>query len=72
MELPVGWTIILIVAAVWNLIVWPQFFKRVSKDPRSRDDDGKPTRFLTVHAVLVGVSLALGIAIGVLGLLTLI
>ncbi|MBK5216536.1 MAG: hypothetical protein JJE02_03025 [Propionibacteriales bacterium] len=72
MELPVGWTVILIVAAVWNLIVWPQFFKRVSKDPRARDDAGKPTKFFTVHAVLVGVSLALGIAIGVLGLLTLI
>src|SRR5665811_785456 len=32
MELPVGWTVILIVAAIWNLIIWPQFFKRVTKD----------------------------------------
>jgi len=51
--------------------VWPQFWQRVSADPRARDADGNVTRFFTVHLVLVAVSLALGIAVGVLGLVTL-
>lgn len=32
---------------------------------------GRPTTFYTVHAVLIGVSVILGLAIGVLGILTL-
>ncbi|WP_278234846.1 hypothetical protein [Isoptericola sp. AK164] len=69
MEIPVAWSVVLLVAAVWNLVVWPQFWRRVTKDPRSRDDAGRPTRFYTVHAVLVGVSLLLGVLVGVVGLL---
>lgn len=72
MELPAGWSILLIVTALWNLIIWPQFFKRVARDERARDTDGKPTRFYTVHVVLVGVSLALGLAVGVVGILALV
>ena len=49
--------VLLLVNAVWNAIVWPQFYKRVSKDARARDAAGKPTRFLIVHAVLIGISL---------------
>ncbi len=71
MELPVGWSLLLLAAGVWNLIVWPQFLKRVLKDPRARDEQGRATRFLTVHVVLVAVSLALGLAIGMLALVTL-
>lgn len=72
MELPafLGW--VLIVAGVWSLVVWPQFLKRVMKDPRARDAAGKATKFLTVHVVLVSVSMVLGLAtaaIGVAGLL---
>lgn len=71
MELPVVWSLVLVVAGVWNLVVWPQFWRRVARDPRARDATGRPTRFLTVHAVLVAVSLALGVAVGLLGVLTL-
>jgi hypothetical protein len=42
------------------------------KDPRARDASGKATRFLTVHVVLVTISMVLGLAtaaIGVAGLL---
>ena len=49
--------VLLLVNAVWNAIVWPQFYKRVSRDDRGRDAAGKPTRFLIVHAVLIGISL---------------
>jgi MFS superfamily sulfate permease-like transporter len=70
-ELPVLWSVVLIVAAVWNLVVWPQFWRRVTKDPRARDDAGRPTRFYTVHAVLVGVSVVLAVLVGVVGVLAL-
>ncbi|MFC8597603.1 SCO4848 family membrane protein [Isoptericola sp. NPDC057191] len=69
MSLPVGWALVLIVAAVWNLLVWPPFWRRVAKDPRARDDAGRPTRFFTVHAVLVGVSMLLAVLVGVVGVL---
>lgn len=72
MELPVAWSLVLIVAGVWNLVVWPQFWKRVTRDPRARDDAGRPTRFHTVHAVLVGISLLLGVAVALVGVLALV
>ena len=71
MSLPVGWSVVLIVAALWNLLIWPRFFQRVAADPRSRDDSGRRTRFYTVHAVLIVISLGLAVAVGVLGVATL-
>jgi MFS superfamily sulfate permease-like transporter len=68
-EIPAVWSVILLVAAGWNLVVWPQFWRRVTKDPRARDDAGRPTRFYTVHAVLVGVSVVLAVLVGVVGVL---
>lgn len=72
MDIPVGWSILLIVTALWNLLIWPQFFKRIVRDERSRDAAGKPTTFLKVHTVLIAISLGLGIAVGVLGLIAII
>jgi uncharacterized membrane protein len=72
-ELPALLAIVLIVAGVWSLAVWPQFLRRVMKDPRARDAGGKATRFLTVHVVLVSISMVLGVAtaaIGIAGLLS--
>ncbi|XAS73582.1 hypothetical protein VUN82_07045 [Micrococcaceae bacterium Sec5.1] len=68
MQLPaiLGW--VLIVAGVWSLVVWPQFLKRVMKDPRARDAAGKATRFLTVHVILVSISMVLGLATAVIGI----
>ncbi|BCW44162.1 hypothetical protein [Arthrobacter sp. StoSoilB5] len=68
MQLPaiLGW--VLIVAGVWSLVVWPQFLKRVMKDPRARDAAGKATRFLTVHVVLVSISMVLGLATAAIGI----
>ena len=48
---------LLLVNAAFNVIVWPAFYRRVAKDPRARDDAGRPTRFLRVHAVLIGLAL---------------
>jgi len=71
-EIPAILAIVLIVAGVWSLVVWPQFLKRVMKDPRARDAAGKATKFLTVHVVLVTISMVLGLAtagIGIAGLI---
>ena len=72
MELPAILAVVLIVAGLWSLLVWPQFLRRVRKDPRSRDANGGATRFLTVHVVLVSISMLFGAAtaaIGIAGLL---
>jgi hypothetical protein len=68
-ELPVFPALVLIVAGIWSLVVWPQFLRRVMKDPRARDARGKATRFLTVHVVLVSISMVLGAATAVIGIL---
>ena len=73
MELPVFAALVLVIAGLWSLVVWPQFLRRVMKDPRSRDANGKATRFLTVHVILVSISMLLGAAtaaIGIAGLLS--
>ncbi|MCU1513388.1 MAG: hypothetical protein JWO10_478 [Microbacteriaceae bacterium] len=53
-------SILLLANAAFAFVVWPTFYKRVARDPRARDAAGKPTRFLTVHRVLIGT--AYGIA----------
>jgi uncharacterized membrane protein len=71
-ELPAALAIVLIVAGLWSLLVWPQFLRRVMKDPRARGAGGRATRFLTVHVVLVSISMVLGaatLAIGIASLL---
>lgn len=72
MTLPVGVAILLVVTGAWNLVIWPQFAKRIIADPRSRDEHGSRTTFFTVHAVLISVSLALGLAVGVVGVVALV
>ena len=68
MELPAILAVVLIVAGLWSLVVWPQFLRGVRKDPRARDTNGKATRFLTVHIVLVSISMLLGAATAAIGI----
>ncbi|MFP3578579.1 MULTISPECIES: SCO4848 family membrane protein [unclassified Arthrobacter] len=72
MNIPAILAIILVIAGVWSLAVWPQFLKRVMKDPRARDTAGKATKFLTVHVVLVSISMVLGLATAVIGVVGLV
>lgn len=72
MELNGALAALLIVAGLWNLIVWPPFLRRVLKDARARDESGKATKFLKVHIVLVSVSLVLGVCVGVVGIAALV
>ena len=53
--------VLLLVNAVFNVLVWPTFYHRVARDERAHDADGKPTRFLVVHAVLIGAALLLAL-----------
>lgn len=59
--------ILLLLNAAFNVFTWPTFLKRVARDPRARDAEGRPTRFLRVHQVLVAVALVLAAASAVLG-----
>ncbi len=71
MELPVFAALVLVISGAWSLVVWPQFLRRVLKDPRARDAAGKATKFLTVHVVLVSVSMVLGAATAIIGIMAL-
>jgi hypothetical protein len=60
--------IVLFLNAAFNAVVWPQFYKRVAKDPRARDENGKATPFLTVHVVLISIALVLALVSVLLGI----
>ncbi|MET3768277.1 ABC-type transport system involved in cytochrome bd biosynthesis fused ATPase/permease subunit [Marisediminicola sp. UYEF4] len=51
--------VLLLVNAAFNLLVWPTFYRRVARDVRARDAAGRATRFLKVHAVLIGLALVI-------------
>ncbi|MDQ1596122.1 MAG: hypothetical protein QOH40_2678 [Arthrobacter pascens] len=72
MEIPALLAWVLVISGFWSLVVWPQFLRRVMRDPRARDDAGKATKFLTVHIVLVAVSMVLGAATAGIGIAALI
>lgn len=59
----------LILNAVYNFIVWPQFFKRVANDTRARDAQGRATAFFKVHAILIGIALMIALASLVAGIM---
>lgn len=63
--------VLLIANGVFNVVVWPTFLRRVARDPRARDAAGRATRFLTVHAVIIAIALALAAASVVAGVLAL-
>lgn len=60
---------LLLINAAFNVIVWPTFWRRVAKDPRARDAAGKPTRFLLVHAILIGSALVLALISAIFGII---
>lgn len=72
MDLPVAWSLLLLVAGLWNIAIWPQFWRRIAKDDRARTADGATTTFYRVHAVIIGLSFLFGLAVLLLGILTLI
>ncbi|WP_404311965.1 hypothetical protein LG314_11725 [Agrococcus terreus] len=59
--------VLLLVGAAFSAIVWPPFWRRVAADPRARDADGRATKFLRVHAILIGTALVIAVAQAVVG-----
>lgn len=60
--------VVLFLNAAFNVLVWPRFYKRVSSDPRARDENGKATAFLKVHAVLIALALVLALVSVLVGI----
>lgn len=71
MVLSRGWSLFLIGVGVWTWVIWPRFTVAIWNDPRSWSGgavgEGSPTSFLWVHALLIVASLAIGTAVGALG-----
>jgi hypothetical protein len=64
--------ITLFFSALFNVIAWPRFFKRVRSDSRARTAAGATTAFYRAHAVLVAIALALAAISVVAGVLLLV
>ncbi len=64
--------VLLLVNAAFNVLVWPTFFRRIAKDERARDANGRPTRFLTVHAILIGAALLLAVVSAIVAIVSLV
>ncbi|MDM4721462.1 hypothetical protein QTQ03_18355 [Micromonospora sp. WMMA1363] len=71
MVLSRGWALFLAGVGVWTWVIWPRFAVAIWQDPRSWSTgvvaDPPVTSFLWIHALLVGGSLAIGTAVGALG-----
>ena len=64
--------VLLFLNAAFNVLVWPTFYRRVAKDPRAHDAQGKATRFLVVHTVLIAIALTLAAASVIAGVAALV
>lgn len=71
MVLSRGWSVFLAGVGVWTWVIWPRFAAAIWHDPRAwasgQVGSGALTEFWWVHALLIGTSLAVGSAVGVLG-----
>ena len=57
--------VLLVLAGLWPLLVWPNFVRVIVTDKRAFD--GGPTAYLIVHVTLAAVSMAFGVVLVVLG-----
>jgi hypothetical protein len=65
------WSAFLVLAGVFNWVVWPRFALAIWQDQRAWTGaigSSTPTSFLWVHAVLIGSALAVGTVVAVLGI----
>jgi hypothetical protein len=64
--------VLLLINAAFNVLVWPTFYRRVARDERARDAAGRATRFLKVHAVLIGLALVIAVVSAVAAIASLV
>ena len=65
-----GWSVFLVLAGVFNWVVWPRFAVAIWQDRRAWTAEigaSGPTSFLWVHAVLIAAALVIGTTVGALG-----
>lgn len=65
-------SVLLFVNAAFHIATWPNFFRRVVKDPRARDERGKVTPFFTVHMVLFVIAMVIALASIIAGIAALV
>lgn len=64
-----GWSAFLVLAGVFNWLIWPRFALAIWQDQRAWDGEigsSGPTAFLLMHAVLIAAALAISTTVGVL------
>ena len=57
--------VLLVLAGLWPLLIWPNFLRVVATDDRAFDNG--PTAYLLVHAGLAVVSMAIGAGLVIFG-----
>ncbi|WP_341393906.1 SCO4848 family membrane protein [Arthrobacter sp. G119Y2] len=65
--LPTALAVILIIGGLWSLIVWPPYLIEAYKSPKARDENGAPTRYLTVNLMKVTTSMIFGLVAIIVG-----
>jgi hypothetical protein len=61
---------VLVVAGVFNVVIWPRFAKAIVDDDRAWAGEhwaSAPQAFFWVHAVLIGTAMTLGVIVLVIG-----
>lgn len=61
---------LLVVAGLFNVVIWPRFAKAVTDDDRAWAGEhwhSAPQSFFWVHAVLIVTAMALGVVVLVIG-----
>ena len=61
---------LLVVAGVFNVVIWPRFAKAVTDDDRAWAGEhwhSAPQSFFWVHAVLIATAMTLGVVVLVIG-----
>ena len=61
----------LIVAGVFNVVIWPRFAKAIVDDYRAWDGErwhSAPTAFFWVHAVLITTAVVIGLGVLLVGI----
>lgn len=61
----------LVVAGVFNVVIWPRFAKAIVDDERAWDGErwhSAPTAFFWVHAVLITTAVVIGLGVLLVGI----
>ncbi|MCQ2001791.1 SCO4848 family membrane protein [Arthrobacter zhaoxinii] len=59
--------LVLVIAGLWSILIWPSYLRDVLKSPRSRDAKGAPTRYMTLNLMKISTAIIFGLATLVIG-----